>query len=546
MMGLLLGAAQTLSITLISLVLAIPIGEYLALVFAGKRTPFDRLFDPIEAALSKLLMGVDRDRMNWKEYAIALLALNAILWGAAFVMLYAAGMSPDLAFHTAMSFVTNTDQQHYSGDTFSPLAQMAVFTTLMFASAATGISSAFALIRGLVATDGKIGNFFSDFIRCTIRVLLPGAILVAVVFVACGIPQTLGGTLDVRTLTGIAQSIPLGPVASLESIKYIGTNGGGYYGANSAHPFENPSPLTNVIQNVLALLIPFSIPYAFGVMVGKRRQGVIVLVAMLLIFMIGSAMMVAGEESNPMVHINSPDGYLEGKEQRFTAYETVFFLAVDTYVQSGGTSGSVTSMMPSAILGAMSGMMMQCTPGGVGAGFDVMLVYILLSVFIAGLMVGRTPEFLGKKIEPNEMKLVALVIIIHPIMVLLPTALTILLNPHAALNPGARGFSEIMYEFLSASANNGSGMAGLANTTPYFNVLSGLVIAVGRYVPLVAMIAIAGLLSRKKPIEATTGTLPTDNTTFLLFLIGIIVIVGAITFLPILTFGPLAELLAEV
>jgi potassium-transporting ATPase potassium-binding subunit len=542
-MGLLLGAAQTLPIILISLILAIPLGEYLAMVFSRKGTPFDAAFDPVEKAVSGLMMGVDRDPMGWKEYALALLALNAILWAAAFVVLYAAGMSPDLAFHTAMSFVTNTDQQHYSGDTFSPIAQMLALTTLMFASAATGIASAFALIRGLVATDGKLGNFFSDFIRCIVRVLLPGAILIAIIFVACGVPQTLGGSLDVKSITGFVQSIPLGPVASLEAIKFIGTNGGGYFGANSAHPFENPSPLTNVVQCVLTLLIPFSIPYAFGIMVGKRRQGVIVLIAMATIFLIGAAMIVASENSNPAVHVSSPDGYLEGKEQRFTAYETAFFLAVNTYVQSGGTSGSITSMMPLAVMGAMFGMMLQCTPGGVGAGFDVMLVYILLSVFIAGLMVGRTPEFLGKKIEPAEMKLVALVIIIHPVMVLLPTALTIIFNPHAALNPGARGFSEIMYEFLSASANNGSGMAGLANTTTHFNVISGLSIAVGRYVPLVAMIAIAGLLSRKKPIEATTGTLPTDNFTFLIFLIGIIVIVGAITFLPILTFGPIAELL---
>jgi K+-transporting ATPase ATPase A chain len=545
-MGLLLGAAQMLSIILISLILAIPLGEYLALVFSNRKTPFDAAFDPVEKAISGLLMGMDRHPMGWKEYALALLAVNAILWAAAFVVLYAAGMSPDLAFHTATSFVTNTDQQHYSGDTFSPVAQMVALTTLMFASATTGIVSAFALIRGLLATDGMLGNFFSDFIRCIIRVLLPGAFLIAIIFTACGVPQTLGGALDVKTMAGLVQSIPLGPVASLEAIKFIGTNGGGYYGANSAHPYENPSPLTNVIQCALTMLIPFSIPYAFGIMAGKRKQGVIVLMAMLAIFVIGSAMMVAGEGSNPALHLSSPDGYLEGKEQRFTAYETVFFLAVNTFVQSGGTSGSVTSMMPDAVLGAMSGMMMQCTPGGVGAGFDVMLVYILLSVFIAGLMVGRTPEFLGKKIEPREMKLVALVIIIHPVMVLLPTALTIIFNPHVALNPGARGFSEIMYEFLSASANNGSGMSGLANTTPYFNLISGLTIAVGRYVPLVAMIVIAGLLSGKKPIEATTGTLPTDNFTFLAFLICIIVIVGAITFLPILTFGPLAELLGGV
>ncbi len=542
-MGLLFGMVQILPIIVLALILAIPMGEYLALVFSGKRAPLESAFSPIEKTLSRLLMGMDRHPMDWKEYALSLLALNALLWAVAFAILYSAGMSPDLAFHTAMSFVTNTDQQHYSGDTLSPAAQMLALTMLMFASAATGIASAFALIRGLLATDGKLGNFFSDYIKCIVRVMLPGAILVAIVFVACGIPQTLGGTMDVETITGITQTIPLGPVASLEAIKYIGTNGGGYYGANSAHPFENPSPLTNVIQNVLALLIPFSIPYAFGIMAGKRRQGAIILIAMLVIFVTGTALMLAGEGSNPALPLNSPGGYLEGKDQRFTAYETTFFLAVDTFVQSGGTSGSVTSMMPDAILGAMSGMMMQCTPGGVGAGFDVMLVFILLSVFIAGLMVGRTPEFLGKKVEPNEMKLVALVIIIHPILVLLPTALTIIVNPHAALNPGPRGFSEIMYEFLSASANNGSGMSGLANTTPYFNLLSGLIIATGRYVPLVSMIAIAGLLSRKKPIEATTGTLPTDNPTFLLFLIGIIVIVGAITFLPVLTFGPLAELL---
>jgi K+-transporting ATPase ATPase A chain len=545
-MGLFLGAAQVLSIIAISVILAIPLGEYLALVFSGKRTPFDAVFDPVEKAISGLMAGIDRKPMGWKEYALALLALNGFLWVVAFIVLNAVGMSPDLAFHTATSFVTNTDQQHYSGDTLSPAAQMLALTTLMFASAATGIASAFALIRGLLATDGKLGNFFSDYIKCITRVLLPGAFLIAIVFAACGIPQTLGGTMDLKAITGIVQSIPLGPVASLEAIKYIGTNGGGYYGANSAHPFENPSPLTNVIQNMLTLLIPFSIPYAFGIMAGKRRQGAIILIAMLIIFVTGTALMLAGEGSNPALPLNSPNGYLEGKEQRFTAYETTFFLAVDTFVQSGGTSGSVTSMMPDAILGAMSGMMMQCTPGGVGAGFDVMLVYILLSVFIAGLMVGRTPEFLGKKIEPNEMKLVALVIIIHPILVLLPTALTIIVNPHAALNPGPRGFSEIMYEFLSASANNGSGMSGLANATPYFNILSGMVIAIGRYVPLVAMIAIAGFLSRKKPIESTTGTLPTDNLTFTLFLISIIVIVGAITFLPVLTFGPLAELLGGV
>ena len=484
--------------------------------------------------------------MDWKEYAAALLITNLFLWLITFAALWAAGMSPDLAFHTAVSFVSNTDQQHYSGDSFSPLAQMVILTTAMFASAATGMASAFALIRGLIARDGKLGNFFTDFTRSITRVLLPVAFLAALIFVACGVPQALGGALDVKTIAGAVQSIPLGPVASLESIKYFGTNGGGYYGTNSAHPFENPSPVTNLLQNILTMLLPFAIPYAFGVMAGNRRQGAVILAVMVIIFLPGSLIMVAGEASNPALPLGYPAGYLEGKEQRFTAYESAFFVAVDTYVQSGGSSCSITSMMPLSVLHAMFGMMMQCTPGGVGAGFDVMIVYVLLSVFIAGLMVGRTPEFLGKKIEPREMKLIALVIIIHPVMVLLPTALTVILFPHVALNPGARGFAEIMYEFLSASANNGSGMAGLANATPYFNVLSGLIIAVGRYVPLVVMIAIAGLLSKKKMIETTRGTLPTDNFTFALFLLGIILIIGAITFLPALTFGPLAELLGAV
>lgn len=545
-MSLLFGFAQVIPIMIISLVLAIPAGEYLAAVFSGRKAPLEMIFSPIEKAVSRMLLGLDRESMGWKEYAAALLITNAFLWLAAFAGLWAAGMSPDLAFHTAVSFVSNTDQQHYSGDTFSPLAQMVILTTAMFASAATGLASAFALIRGIISREGTIGNFFSDFTRSIVRVLLPVAFVIALIFVACGVPQALGGTIDVNTIAGATQPIPLGPVASLESIKFFGTNGGGYYGTNSAHPFENPSPLTNLIQNILTMLLPFAIPYAFGIMAGSRRQGVMILAVMVIIFLSGAILMVAGESSNPALPLSYSAGYMEGKEQRFTAYETAFFIAADTFVQSGGTSGSITSMMPLTVLHAMFGMMMQCTPGGIGAGFDVMIVYVLLSVFIAGLMVGRTPEFLGKKIEPREMKLVALVIIIHPVMVLLPTALTVLLYPHAALNPGARGFSEIIYEFFSASANNGSGMAGLANATPYFNILSGLAIAVGRYVPLITMIAIAGLLSRKKIIETTRGTLPTDNLTFALFLAGIILIVGAITFLPALTFGPLAELLGGV
>jgi K+-transporting ATPase ATPase A chain len=493
------GALQAITIVGISVVLAIPVGRYLAAVFSGKPTYFDWLFDPIERYLSWALKGLDSYDMDWKEYAVSLILTNAILWVFAFITLNALGMTPDLAFHTATSFVSNTDQQHYSGDTFSPAGQALVFTTLMFFSAATGLVTAIAIIRGLKATDGKLGNFFKDMGRGLIRVLLPLSIILALVLVACGIPQSSGGTLDVKTITGAVQSIPLGPVASFEAIKALGTNGGGYYGANSAHPYENPSPLTNVLELVFTLLIPLALPYAFGIMIGNRKQGLLILAVMLLIFIPMSLIMMYGESSNPYLPqaVQSTSGYLEGKEARFSGFESVFFTAVCTYVQAGAASASITSMMPWSILGAMFGMMAQCAPGGIGAGMVVMIIYVLLSVFIAGLMVGRTPEFLGKKIEPNEMKLIALIIIIHPIFVLTPTALTALLDPsHAvALNVGPRGFTEIMYEFLSASANNGSGMAGLRNTSLYFNIVSGLIILLGRYVPLVAALGVAGLLS---------------------------------------------------
>lgn len=537
-----------MTIVAISVAFAIPMSAYLAAIFSGKPTYLDRIFGPAERAVSWVLGGLDRHDMDWKEYAFSLILTNVILWAFSFAVLWALGMAPGLAFHTASSFMTNTDQQHYAGDAFSPLGQALVITALMFFSAATGLASAFAVIRGLKAADGKVGNFFKDVERGLVRVLLPLSVIFALILVACGVPQSFGGTLEVKAVTGAVQSIPLGPVASLEAIKMIGTNGGGYYGANSAHPYENPSPLTNVLELFFTLLIPLALPYTFGIMIGNRKQGLLLMAVMLAIFVPMSLIMACGESSNPYLPaaVQQASGYLEGKEARFSAYESAFYIATCTYVQCGAASCSVTSMMPWAVLGAMFGMMVQCAPGGIGAGLDIMLIYVLLSVFIAGLMVGRTPEFLGKKVEPAEMKLIALIIIVHPILVLTPTALTALISTahNITLNPGARGFAEIMYEFLSASANNGSAMAGLENTTLYFNVVSGLVMLLGRYVPLVAALAVAGSLSGKRPIEATPGTLPTDNLTFAAFLLGIIIIVGAITFLPALSLGPLAEIFA--
>lgn len=546
-MGLLSGIIQALAITAISLLLAIPMGEYLASVFGNKRMFLDKIFNPVERLALLGLRGYSRYSMGWQEYLAALLLSNLVVWLFALVSMHVLGMSPDLAFHTASSFTANTDQQHYRGETAMPApGQMLVITTLMFFSAATGLASAFALIRSFTTTDGKLGNFFIDVVKGILRVLLPLSIAGSILLAANGVPQMIGGKLEAKTLSGETQSIPLGPVASLEAIKFLGTNGGGYYGANSAHPFENPSPLTNIIEILSVLLIPFSLPYTFGIMTGKRRQGLLILAVMASIFLVASIIMMSSDSGNPGLSdaISYPAGYLEGKEQRFSAFESVLFIAANTYVQCGGTSCAISSMMPAGVLGAMSGMVVQCAPGGIGTGLAIMLIYVLLSVFVAGLMVGRTPEFLGKKIDTREMKLVVTIILLHPALILMPTALTILLMPAHTLtiNPGARGFSEIMYEFLSASANNGSGMGGLNNSSPYFNILSGIIILLGRFIPISAIIGIAGLFSAKRPIEATRGTLPTDNLTFGVFLVAIILIVGALSFLPVLALGPLAEI----
>ncbi|MCD1296156.1 potassium-transporting ATPase subunit A [Methanocella sp. CWC-04] len=547
-MGLIIGVLQILTIILLATVLAIPMGKYIAGVFSRKKSFLDLIFSPVEKAALAATGEMGKYGMDWKEYLAALLLMNAAMWVLAISGFIIMGMSPDLAFHTASSFTANTDQQHYSGELqMSSYGQMMVIF-LMFSSSATGLASAFAFIRGFGTTGGKLGNYFEDMVRILVRILIPFSLLSAIIFAACGVPQVMGGELVMDTLAGGLQSIPIGPTAAMESIKFLGNNGGGYYNTNSAHPFENPSPLTNVVQLILTMLIPLSLPYAFGIIMGNKRQGYTLLAVILFIFISASVMLAVGTSDNPDLPsgITLPSGYIEGKEQRFTAFESVFFVATNTYVQSGGTTCSISSMMPMGVLGAMIGMMLGCVPGGIGIGLELLLAYSIVSVFIAGLMVGKIPEFMRKKIGTDEMKYVFLVIITFPIIVLISTASTILLMPShdITLNDGTRGFSEILYEFLSASANNGSGMAGLQSSSPYFNILSGTLILIGRYVPISAFLGLAGLLSTKKTIEDTRGSFPTDTIIFAVLLICVLIMDSALSFLPVLAMGPLADLIS--
>lgn len=547
-MGVLPGIIQLLSIIVIALLLVVPAGNYLAAVCLKKKSRLDMLLQPLEKAILYGTGAYSGRNMTWKEYLVSLLIFNLSMWIVAVVALSAMGMSPDLAFHTASSFTANTDQQHYSGERdVSPAGQM-LLTALMFLSSATGLASAFAFVRAFIPSEGGPGNYFEDLVRILFRILLPGSILVSIVFVACGVPQTPGGVLEAHGLSGDVQTIPLGPVASLESIKYLGTNGGGYYNANSAHPFENPSPLTNAMQMILTMLIPFSMIYAFGVMIGSRRQGIILIASVLSIFCLAVLMIVAGAASSPYLpdDIIYTSGYLEGKEQRFTAFESVFFVAVNTYVQSGGTPCSISSMMPSGVFGAFVGMLLGCVPGGIGVGLEMLILYVIVSVFVAGLMAGRTPVFLGKKIEPREMKLVVSVIILLPMIILISSAATVAIMPvnELTLNDGTRGFSELVYEFISASANNGSGMGGLTSGTLYFNVISGILILIGRYVPIAIFLSIAGSISTKPTITDPRGSLRTESLTFAVFLSSILIVNCALSFLPLLVLGPLAEVIS--
>jgi potassium-transporting ATPase potassium-binding subunit len=554
-----------ISLLLLAVLLVIkPLGLYMAKVFSGERHLLSPVLARGERGLYRLA-GIDADKeQSWRAYVTAMLmfslmgflALYAILRLQAYLPLNSqgfAGMAPDLAFNTAVSFVTNTNWQNYGGETtLSHFSQMAGLTVQNFLSAATGIALAVAFTRAFARSKvTTLGNFWVDVTRATLYVLLPLSIIVALAFVAMGLPQTLDASVTATTLEGANQVISLGPVASQEAIKQLGTNGGGFFNVNAAHPFENPSAWSNYLNIFAMLSISSALVYAFGEMVGHRRQGWALISAMAVLLVAGVAVTYWAEaQGNPILTSLGVDpsfGNMEGKEVRFGQAMTALYAAVTTGLSDGGVNGMHGSFTG---LGGLVPMFLiqlgEVLPGGVGSGLYGMLVFALLSVFVAGLMVGRTPEFLGKKIEAREMKFAMLAVLVLPLAILGFTAVSAMLPLAVASigTAGPHGLSEILYAYTSAAGNNGSAFGGLSGNTPWYNTTLGLAMLLGRFAYVVPVMAIAGSLAAKVKAPGSAGTFPTDGPLFVGLLIGIILILGGLQFFPALALGPIADHLA--
>ena len=541
-----------------------PLGLYMAHVFSGRRTWLSPVLGPVENCIYKA-SGIDPQReQGWLGYTLAMLTFSL----TGFLALYAilrlqhllpfnpqgfAGMSADLAFNTAVSFVTNTNWQNYGGETtLSHFSQMAGLTVQNFLSAATGMALAVAFTRAFARSKSStLGNFWADMTRAVLYILLPLAIIVAFAFVAMGLPQTLSASATVKTLEGAQQVIALGPVASQEAIKQLGTNGGGFFNVNAAHPFENPTAFSNYLNMFAMLSVSSALVYAFGVMADCRRQAWALLSAMALLLIAGVAVTYWAEtQGNPILTALGADaagGNMEGKEVRFGQAMTALYAAVTTGLSNGGVNGMHGSLTG---LGGLVPMFLiqlgEVLPGGVGSGLYGMLVFALLSVFVAGLMVGRTPEFLGKKIDGREMKFAMLAVLILPLVILGFTAVSAMLPAALASlgTGGPHGLSEMLYAYTSAAGNNGSAFGGLSGNTPWYNTTLGLSMLLGRFAYAVPVMAIAGSLAAKVKVPASSGTFPTDGPLFTGLLIAIILILGGLQFFPALALGPIAEHLA--
>ena len=541
-----------------------PVGMWLFALYEGRRTPLHAVLGPIENGFYRL-SGIDpAAEQSWRRYAVHMLLFNfaGLLFTYAVLRLQGllplngagnAGIGPDGAFNTAISFATNTNWQWYSGEAaMSNLSQMLGLTLHNFLSAATGIALAFAFFRGFARREaGSIGNFWADVTRITLYLLLPISIAYAVYLIASGVPQTLAASVDVNTLEGAKQTLALGPVASQEAIKMLGTNGGGFFNANSAHPFENPGALTNFVQMLSIFVIGFGLTWCFGKAVGNTRQGWAILSAMTFLFLLGVAVTYWQEAAgNPVLHnLGVADGNMEGKEVRFGIAASALFAVVTTAASCGAVNAMHDSFTALGGMIPLFNMQLgEVVIGGVGAGIYGFLLFAILAVFVAGLMVGRTPEYVGKKIEAREVKLAVLAIAILPLCILGLTAISAMLPAGLAgpLNKGPHGFSEMLYAYTSATGNNGSAFAGLTAGTPFYNGLLGIAMWLGRFFVIVPMLAIAGSLAAKKYTPASAGSFPTTGGLWVGLLVGIVLIVGGLTFLPSLALGPVADHLAMI
>lgn len=545
---------------LITLGLSIPLGNYIAKVYLGQKTILDPIFNPIEKVFYKM-SGIDSQKeMNWKQHMVVLLTLNMIWFLLAMTVLMCQGwlplnpdnnpgMTADLAFNTAISFIVNCNLQHYSGETgLSYLGQLFLMF-LQFVSAGIGLAAAAVLFNALKErTTDKLGNFYNYFVKSCTRILLPLSVIVAVVLLFNGTPMTFEGKQTITTLQGDKVQVSQGPVAAFTAIKHVGTNGGGFFGTNSAHPFENPNYFTNMVEMVAQMLIPFAMIFALGFYLKRRKLSWMIFSVMTIGFLVLTIPTVITEmNGNPKISamgIDATKGATEGKEVRFGAAASGYWSIATTVISTGSVNSMHDSAMPLSGMNQLLAMMVNCFYGGCGVGILNFYIFIILAVFISGLMVGRTPEFLGKKIEAREMKIAMIVALLHTILILAGTALSTAFPEQGAStlnNPGFHGFSEILYEFTSSAANNGSGFEGLGDNNPWWNITTGIVLILSRFLPIIGPIAIAGILANKKHIPESAGTLKTDTATFGLMIFSVIAIIAALSFFPALALGPIAE-----
>ncbi|MBK9239655.1 MAG: potassium-transporting ATPase subunit KdpA [Acidobacteria bacterium] len=546
------------------------LGRYMFKVFTGLHTWLDPVLVPVERLVLRVT-GVDaNEQQTWKQYSVSLLVSNVVMWIATFAIVLLqrglplnpdgiANMEATLAFNTSSSFVTNTNLQHYSGETgLSYFTQMFVITFLQFVTAATGMAACIAIIRGLAGSRlTHLGSFYVDMTRAAVRVLLPLALVVGTLLIWQGTPVTFDGAVTATTLEGETQTIARGVVAPEVSIKQLGTNGGGYFGPNSTHPYENPTPLSNLVQTWSISIIPMAMVWTLGYMVTRRRLAVVVFATMLALYIPMVTFAVVQEAGgNPAIAamgVDQATGSMEGKEVRFGAGLSAMWAVTTTATSNGSVNAMHDSMTPLGGLMPMAGMWLNNIFGGVGVGFINMLIFVIVTVFIAGMMIGRTPEFLGKKVEAKEMKLASVALLWHPLAILGGTAVACYVwattaDPGTALgwlkNPGAHGFSEMLYEFSSAAANNGSGFEGLGDNTPFWNISTGVVMLLSRYIPIIAPLALAGVLAAKPAAPETAGSLRADSAMFGFTLWAVVVILGLLMFMPVAVLGPIAEHLA--
>ena len=575
---------QIICTLLVFLVIIFPIGKYVYHISTHKKTFADPLFDRIDNALYKILK-IDTSNMHWKKYALTLLLVNACLVFIGYLVLRIqsiglfnpngiGGMEESLSFNTIISFMTNTNLQHYSGESgLSYLSQMLVIIMMMFTSAATGYAACVAMVRGILGKP--MGNFYVDFIRITTRFLLIFSLVIGLFLVSQGVPQNLDPNITVNTIEGKLQDIASGPIAALESIKHLGTNGGGFLGANSSTPLENPTILSNIAELFSMMLLPASCVFTFGHMAYDKyherklnkfesvsiktnkplkkvwlgKEGRTIFIAMSILFVIGLSLCFYSEsQGNSAVEsagIVQTIGNMEGKEVRFGIAQSSLFTTVTTSFTTGTVNNMHDTLTPLGGLVPLLHMMLNVVFGGAGVGLMNILIYAILAVFICGLMIGRTPEYLGKKIEGKEMKLAALCIIIHPLLILAFCALAVSLQSglDGITNPGYHGLTQVLYEFSSSAANNGSGFEGLADNTLFWNITCGLVMFLGRYISIIIQLGIAGSLMKKVDVNETVGTLKTNTIGFAIILVVVIYIFAALTFLPALALGPIAEFL---